>query len=120
MLNKTRPDLTDREANHVFTECATFADEACDTPIPGLDQRPWHFINSPYLDEPGTTLDDFDFTLPEINVIGALTDLTGFMKGEVRADESYYVKFVADYFDDLAEQRSLVFRFLIHYVGDIH
>ena len=54
-----KPDLVE-EKNHPFSECATFADN-----IKGEGysfQAGWHFINLPYLDEPGTSLDDFSFT----------------------------------------------------------
>ena len=47
------------EKDHAFTECATFADDIKKTF--GAFQNNWHFINQPYLDEEGTTLDDFDF-----------------------------------------------------------
>ena len=52
------------EGNNPFTECATWADD-----IKGKGysfQSPWHFINTPYYDEEGTTADDFpEFKFPD-------------------------------------------------------
>ena len=59
-------------------------------------QSEWHFINLPYLDEPGTTIDDFDFTMPDQDIVGALTDFHNFMKGEITASDSEYMQEVAN------------------------
>ena len=81
--------MTSSEGDNPFTECATFADD-----IKGQGysfQSDWHFINLPYLDEPGTTLDDFSFSMPDVDVVHALDDLTKFLKNEITASESTYV-----------------------------
>ena len=77
VLAKYYPDLVE-EKDHPFSECATFADN-----IKGQGysfQADWHFINLPYLDEEGTTLDDFSFTQPEEDTVQALIAFTAFMK----------------------------------------
>ena len=104
--------------NHAFTECATFAD---DVKGQGYSfQSNWHFTNLPYLDEAGTTLDDFNFNPDSHNVVGAMTDMTSFLKGEMTASESYYMNKIAGYFSYESDQRSFALRMLIHYVGDVH
>ena len=116
-LKKYYPSITSEENQHPFTECADFADD-----IKGQGysfQSGWHFINIPYLDE-GGSLDDYDFTQPDYDVVGALTDLTGFLKGEVTQSESYYVNKIAGYFSYEEDQLSFALRLVIHYVGDIH
>lgn len=81
--------LTTDEGDHPFTECATFADN-----IKGEGysfQSGWHFINLPYFDEGGDA-DSWDYTMPDYDVVGALTDLSGFLKGTVSESDSYYVQ----------------------------
>jgi len=117
-LTKSHPDLTVHEGAHPFTECATFADDIKDSVL-GF-QTPWHYVDQPYLDEPGTTLDDFDFTMPDVDVVDALTDLVGFLKGEKDATTSKYVAQIATYFPVESDQRSFTLRLIIHYLGDIH
>ena len=105
------------EKDHPFTECATFGDD-----IKGKGysfQADWHYTNQPYLDEPGTTLSDFTFTEPTINVTQALTDLTAFLKGEIKAEDSTYMSQIADKFSYESDQRSFALRLIIHYAGDI-
>lgn len=65
-LQKYYPTLV-TEGDHPFTECATFAD---DCKGKGYSfQSNWHYINLPYLDEAGTTLSDFDFVQPDVDVV---------------------------------------------------
>jgi len=63
-LQKYYSSLMTNEGNNPFTECATWADD-----IKGKGysfQSPWHFINTPYYDEEGTTADDFpEFKFPD-------------------------------------------------------
>ena len=116
-LQQSRPDLV-QERDHPFTECAPFADH-----VKGMGfifQSDWHFINLPYLDEPGTTLDDFNFTQPDKDIVGALTDFTKFLKGEITAADSFYCTEVANVLPEDADQRSFILRMIVHYVGDIH
>ena len=117
VLKQYYPDLV-KEGNHPFTECATFADD-----IKGQGysfQSDWHYINQPYLDEPGTTLDDFSWTQPTYDVVGAMSDFTKFLKGEISASQSYYVSQIAEKFSYESDQRSFALRLIIHYVGDVH
>ena len=117
MLEASESYLTRRENKHAFTECATFADS-----IKGEGysfQSDWHFINLPYLSEPGTTLDDFSFTMPDTDVVQAMTDMTAFLRGELTGD-STYISQIAEKLPAEADQRSFVLRMLIHYVGDVH
>lgn len=71
------------------------------------------------MDEEGTTLDDFSFTQPDVDTVGALTAFTAFLKGEASASESTYTDQVASYFSYESDQRSFALRLIIHYVGDI-
>ena len=88
-LRTNQPDLITSEGNHAFTECAVYGDEIKDTY--GDFQYNWHFIDSVYLDEPGTTIDDFDFTINDYDSVGALTDLHLFLRGQTNETESKYV-----------------------------
>jgi len=117
-LAQSHPDMIVNEKDHAFTECATFADDIKATF--GRFQKNWHFINIPYLDEPGTTIDDFDFKEPSVDVVKALTDFTEFLKNENNTETSPYISRIAEEFPDLKDRRSFVLRMVIHYVGDIH
>lgn len=99
-LTMSHPDLIEHEKDHPFTECATFADDIKGKEPFGQFQTPWHFINQPYLDEPGTTVDDFDFHPPNEDVTKALTDLIDFLKGEKTGD---YVAAIATFFPEVAD-----------------
>lgn len=118
-LKVSHPSLTNNEENHPFVECATFADD-----IKGEGysfQSGWHFIDQPYLIDPDTSLDDFDFTPDEYDILGALTALTQWLSGS--SDDylsTYYYDKVHEYFPDEADARSFNLRLVIHYVGDIH
>ena len=117
VLKKYYPSLVTENKNP-FTECATFADD-----IKGKGysfQANWHYINLPYLDEPGTTLDEFSFTQPDMDTVGALTDYTKFLKGEISASQSKYMTDIVSKFPYESDQRSFVLRLIVHYVGDIH
>ena len=117
VLKQYFPSLV-TEDKHPFTECATFAD---DVKGKGYSfQSDWHYINLPYLDEPGTTLDDFSFTQPDMDTVGALTDYTKFLKGEISASQSDYMTEIVSKFPYESDQRSFVLRMIIHYVGDVH
>jgi len=115
-LTTTHSDLIQDEGDHPFTECATFADDI--KASFGAFQTNWHFINIPYLDEEGTTVDDFDFKQPIVDVVQALTDFTSFLKDP--SSEGYYVTRIGEVFPDVDDRRSFVLRMVIHYVGDIH
>ena len=89
-LTASDPTLTKDEGSHPFTECATFADD-----IKGQGysaQSDWHFIDQPYLNEPDTSLDDFDFEPSDVDVVDALTDFTAFLKGDSVSSSSAYIK----------------------------
>ena len=49
-----------------------------------------------------------------------MTDLVGFLKGEVTAADSYYVNKIAESFSYEEDQISFALRLVIHYAGDIH
>lgn len=101
-MTQSHPDMIVHEKDHSFTECATFADDIKETF--GNWQTPWHFIDQPYLDEPGTTVDDFpDFKMDTVDVISALTDLTAFLKDETDIKHSHYVRKIAEYFPKHAD-----------------
>lgn len=78
-LTSSHPDMIVNEKDHPFTECATFADAIKLTF--GAWQNDWHFIDQPYLDEPGTKIEDFDFVPNDVDVISALNDFTAFLSG---------------------------------------
>jgi len=117
-LQDNHPDVVVNERDHSFTECATFADDIKLTF--GAFQTNWHFIDQPYLDEPDSKLDDFDFHTEDVNVVSALTDFTAFLKKDPSAGESQYIQRIAQEFPKLDDRRSFVLRMVIHYVGDIH
>ena len=110
--------MIEHEDKHPFTECATFADDIKATF--GGFQNNWHFVNQPYLDEPDTTVEDFDFHPPAVNVVDSLHDMHAFLKHEVDATTSTYIAQIAEIFPEEADQRSFALRMMIHYVGDIH
>ncbi len=117
-LETSESYLTRRENKHAFTECATFADS-----IKGEGysfQSDWHFINLPYLNEEGTTLADFDFTMPDTDVVKAMTDMLAYMKYEIDGKDSTYIQAIAEKLPAELDTRSFVLRMLIHYVGDVH
>ena len=117
-LDKYFPDLVSGEGDHPFTECATFAD---DIKSKGYTfQSDWHFVNTPYLDEEGTSLDDFSFEQPVYDVIGAMTDIKAYLKGDITASESYYIPWLVDKTGYESDAKSFGLRLLIHYVGDVH
>ena len=90
-LKASQPTLTKDEDKHPFTECAVFADNMLNEGY--SEQFWWHFINQPYLDDEGSTIEDYpDFHMPECDVVDALTDLTAFLKGEEVSSTSAYLK----------------------------
>ena len=58
--------------------------------------------------------------MPDYDVIGALTDLTAFIKGEIDVSDSKYMTQIANKFSYTEDQQSFALRLIIHYVGDIH
>ena len=84
-LVTNHPDLVTLERDHKFTECATYADDIKGSW--GKFQNDWHFINTPVLDEPGTSVEDFpEFEMPDIDIVQAVTALYTFMKTGVKDD----------------------------------
>ena len=121
-LQKYYATLMKNEGNNPFTECATWADD-----IKGEGytfQSPWHFINTPYFDEDGTSEADFpEWSMPDEDVVQALDNLTKFLKGELSTSETSsnsYVSKIADKFSYTDDQKSMAVRLVIHYIGDIH
>lgn len=55
-----------------------------------------------------------------MKVCDALDALTKFLKGDSSADDTVYVKTIADHFSDKDDQLSFALRLVIHYSGDIH
>ena len=80
--------MTIYENEHPFVECANLADYMVSEG--DYWQFPWHFIDTPLL-EPGTSADDYDIKMSSTDAVGALTDLSKFLKGEIGYDDSYYV-----------------------------
>jgi len=68
----------------------------------------------------GGSIDDYDFTAPPYDIDSCMTDLVGFLKGEVTAADSYYVNKIAESFSYEEDQYSFALRLVIHYAGDIH
>lgn len=117
-LENDYSNITGHEGDHPFTECATFGDD-----IKGMGysfQSSWHFINIPYFDKGGDESDFPNFHQPAQDVVGALTDLVGFLKGETSVGDSYYLQQIAKHFSKLEDQQSFALRLVIHYIGDIH
>jgi hypothetical protein len=64
-----------------MVECATFADKI--KYRGGAYQSGWHFIDQPYLDDPGTTIKDFpDFQADDHDVTEAIDSIKKWMKKE--------------------------------------
>ena len=56
------------------------------------------------MDEPGTTLDDFDFVQPDVDVVAALTDLSAFLMGDSCVEtSSMYIKSIAEQFPEVSD-----------------
>ena len=54
-------------------------------------------------------------------MVDALKDFTGFLKGDSGvAQSSKYIAQIAALFPDVNDQRSVVLRLIIHYMGDLH
>ena len=98
-LRKSHPELTIYENEHSFTESATFADKMRHTEEFNF-QTPWHFINLPYLSEPGTKLAEFNTQMEKVNIVDAMTHLTAFLKGEPVDDDSIYLRRLSERFPD--------------------
>ncbi len=93
-LRSSQPDLTHREFDYPFTECASFADD-----IKGQYdfQSNWHFIDQPFLDQ-GGSLADFSFVADEHQIVAALTELTQFLVAA--SSDSFYVSEILKNFPD--------------------
>ena len=68
----------------------------------------------------GGDLSDYDYTLPEENVIEALQAITMWLSNQGAYAQTTYYKQIYALFDDEADARSFALRMLIHYVGDQH
>lgn len=55
-----------------------------------------------------------------MDIVGALTDYTKFLKGEISASQSEYMNEIVSKFSYETDQRSFVLRLIVHYVGDLH
>ena len=94
-MKEDYPDLTVSEQDHPFVESATLADIMV---AQGQDwQFPWHFIDTP-LFEPGKSEKDFDVEMASQDAVGALTDLSKFLKGDLSLVDSVYVQTIAQYY----------------------
>jgi hypothetical protein len=99
-------------------ECAVFADKI--KAMGGSYQSPWHFIDTPYLDE-GGSLPDFNFTADAHNVTEALTVLTDWIKDEGDYQSTYIYQQVMDHNNNKEDEAlSTALRLIIHYTGDVH
>lgn len=97
--------MNEHEKDHMFVECATFADDIKDKGL--SDQSPWHFIDQPFFDE------GFNKTVyPEsFNVTWSIDYMQNNLKAEKKNNETGVSWALGD---------SINMRLLIHYVGDIH
>ena len=97
--------MNEHEKDHMFVECATFADDIKDK---GLnDQSPWHFIDQPFFDEGYNTT-----VYPEqFNVTWSIDYMHKNLKAEKKNEDTGVTWALGDAFN---------MRLLIHYVGDMH
>lgn len=120
-LRDIDPEWTVSEGDHMFTECATFAD-VIKKYQGGQYQKGWHFIDEPYLDK-GGDIKDFDFTFDTHNVTEVLRALNlWFNKSDGYQDTYEYQQIMNRTYKDHTEKNgmSTALRFLIHYTGDVH
>ena len=81
-LQEYDPDLVYREADYPYIECSTFADDI--KYHGGAWQSDFHFINFPFIDQPGKTTADYPGSTDTAsrNLTAALTDLTDWLSGK--------------------------------------
>jgi hypothetical protein len=75
------------EGQHAFVECSTYADDVKGKG--GSYQAGWHFVDKPYLDEPGTKLSDFDFKFDKHDILETLTNIQMIITKESGYETTY-------------------------------
>ena len=63
-LKTQDPGYTKWENLHPFVECATMADGI--KSMGGSYQSTWHYVDTPYVDTPGKTIDDYPNFVPDV------------------------------------------------------
>jgi hypothetical protein len=123
-LRNLDPVLTVHEGKHPFIECATFADDI--KYHGGMWQQGFHFIDYPFVDQPGKTAADYPGSdvIPANNIVAAINDITDWLSG--KNGKGYQQSYMYDYIQhrlypgNYNAARSYALRLLIHYVGDLH
>lgn len=118
------PELVYREDMYPYIECATFADDI--KYHGGAWQGDFHFIDYPFIDQPGKTIADYPGSddLSTRNITVALKNIIAWIGQKNGTD--YLDSYIYDYIQnrlypglpDVAKSYAL--RLLIHYMGDIH
>jgi len=98
------PDITKTEKDHPFVETATFADVIREPGQAYGWQMPWHFIDQPYINEAGKSINDFpDFKLDTVDVVDALSNLTNFLMDTGDYKQTTYYQQIKDAFPNLQD-----------------
>ena len=120
ILHDSDPDLTYREVNQPFVECATFADDI--KYHGGGWQGDFHFYDITWVSEGSE--DDYDIDDDGgKNLVVAITDSIAWLSGKQGTDyqSGYYYDYIQNrlYPGDEGDAKSYALRLLIHYMGDI-
>jgi hypothetical protein len=120
VLKRNDPSSTQKEGDHPFVECTTFADDIKGKG--GSYQAGWHFIDQPFLDE-GGKISDYNFTADSHNVTEAIDNIVSWVNHKSGYKDTYTYKMImanGREGHDEEEGLSTAMRFLIHYTGDVH
>jgi hypothetical protein len=104
-----------------MVECVTFADEIKHRG--GSYQSPWHFIDTPFLDDGGTIHDYPDFIPDTHNVTEAIVAIKSWINKEDDYMSTYEYEQIMSHGKrghTEADGLSTAMRLLLHYAGDIH
>jgi len=98
------------------------ADIAKRAPQPcwGGYQSQWHFVNDPYLDDPGSKRSDYPFVQPIHNSTEAVNAIVHWFNEGTHTDSPITSDIVKYSGTNLEDGWSIAMRLLMHYVGDMH
>jgi hypothetical protein len=87
-------------------------------------QSNWHFVDTPFVDTPGKTIDDYPNFKPDtFNVTQALDDIIMWQRKTPGYDQTFGYKTIMSHVWNGGDETvglSTATRLMIHYVGDIH
>jgi hypothetical protein len=117
ILTKSQPNITYKENDYPFVECATLADD-CKYGF-GEFQSNWHYINDPYFDDGGNVTMYPKYGATTQNLSLAVSDIVMWLKHLPGYNTTLTYKSMTKSFSE-NDAMSLALRFLIHYIGDYH